>query len=76
MSSVEWHLIAVKASANRSKEKRGPHEWLPSNDNYACEYVRTWIAIKLEWELAVAPDEKAFLEEATEGCEFTPVNQI
>ena len=40
------HLIAVKASANRSKGAKGPDEWLPPTISYQCQYVRDWEAIK------------------------------
>jgi hypothetical protein len=36
------HLIAVSASANRSKGKKGPDEWLPTNDDYVCQYLTDW----------------------------------
>jgi TPR repeat protein len=61
---VSHHLIAAKAGANRSKGKRGPEEWLPSDESYVCEYVRDWIEIKVQWELSVSVEEKAALNEA------------
>jgi len=45
------HLIAVDRSANRSKGSRQPHEWLPPNDAYRCEYLRAWVTVKTEWAL-------------------------
>lgn len=65
---VAHHLIAVKASANRSKGKKGPEEWLPPNASYVCEYVRTWGDIKVQWELAVTAGEKALLERELVRC--------
>jgi hypothetical protein len=45
------HLIAVDRSANRSKGSKQPHEWLPPNDAYRCEYLRAWAGVKAEWAL-------------------------
>jgi hypothetical protein len=33
-------LIAVSASANRSKGSRGPEEWLPPKEDFRCPYLK------------------------------------
>lgn len=45
------HLLAVSRSANRSKGSKSPLEWLPSNKDYSCEYIKIWIELKNIWEL-------------------------
>ena len=45
------HLIAVSASANRSKGARDPSEWLPTNQAYHVQYAKAWVGIKVLWGL-------------------------
>ena len=45
-------LIAVSASANRSKGDKDPARWLPQNSAYHCNYVKNWVAVKTTWGLA------------------------
>lgn len=52
-------LIAVTATSNRSKSDRDPADWLPPNQAYHCQYIATWVKIKIFWGLSV--DEREFL---------------
>lgn len=72
--AVAHHLIAVKASANRSKGKPGPDEWLPSLKGYRCNYVKQWITIKARWGLSVAKAEKRKISKLSAGC-LGPVHE-
>ena len=64
----EDHLIAVDKSANRQKGKDAPHEWMPYNTSYQCQYVATWIEIKYLWELSVTSTEYNFLSYFLGNC--------
>ena len=59
-------LIAVEAGANRSKRDRDPAHWLPPNQVYHCEYIRSWVDLKNHWALSMDPVEEGFL--ADSGC--------
>ena len=63
------HLVAVTASANRSKGARGPEDWLPPDEGYWCQYGRDWMAVKVEWELKVTPAEFEALGEMLGTCQ-------
>jgi hypothetical protein len=66
------HLIAVTASANRSKSDRGPEDWRPPDATYWCEYANDWARIKSTWRLSVTFAEYAALGEMLETCS-TPI---
>ena len=54
-------LIAVSASANRSKREKDPARWLPPHRAYRCEYLKTWVDLKRHWDLTADPVEVKFL---------------
>lgn len=62
------HLIAVKASANRSKSAQGPANWKPPLQSYHCQYAQDWRAIKNRWGLTMTDDELAAVEEMETTC--------
>ena len=57
-------LIAVSASANRSKGDRDPVHWLPPNRAYCCGYLKAWVDLKRHWGLAADPVENQFVAES------------
>ena len=66
------HLIAVTASANRSKGARGPEEWKPENRSYWCQYAIDWVTIKDTWNLTVTQDEHDALAQMLNTCAEQP----
>ena len=66
------HLIAVTASANRSKGARGPDQWKPEDRTYWCQYAVDWITIKSTWELTVTEQEHTALVQMLDTCAKRP----
>ena len=62
-------LIAVSASANRSKGDKDPSDWMPKNKDYWCEYIRDWQIVKNEWKLDMDEKEREFIEVKNKECE-------
>ena len=61
-------LIAVSASSNRSKGDKDPAKWLPKvSKEQICEYVLSWVAVKLRYSLTTDPIEARKIREVTEG---------
>ena len=66
------HLIAVTASANRSKGARGPEAWKPEDQSYWCQYAIDWITIKDDWNLTVTLREIDALTGMLDTCANPP----
>lgn len=63
------HLIAVTASANRSKGARAPDTWKPKDQSYWCQYAIDWVSIKNTWHLTVTEPEYDALAVMLATCE-------
>jgi hypothetical protein len=68
LSNTE-HLIAVSASANRSKGSRDPAKWMPPNRAYWCEYLTNWVLVKINYSLSIDQDEHSALVKGFAVCE-------
>ena len=66
------HLIAVTASANRSKGARGPEDWKPEDRTHWCRYATDWITAKDTWDLTVTQHEYDALVEMVNTCDAPP----
>lgn len=65
---VEWALIAVSASSNRSKSDKDPADWLPPDPDDLCPFLSAWIAVKVRWQLAVDQEERSAISSRITDC--------
>lgn len=63
------HLIAVSASANRSKGSKDIARWLPKNLQFHCAYVRLWLEVKTRWALTMDDAEAKAIADMLTDCE-------
>lgn len=63
-----YHLLAVSASANRSKSDKGPSEWKPENKDFHCQYAIAWTAVLTNWELNSTPADKSAIKDMLGTC--------
>jgi hypothetical protein len=61
-------LIAVTASANRSKGDRDPASWQPPNRGAWCEFATAWATTKARWGLSADQAEVGALKNMLAGC--------
>nr|WP_037812495.1 HNH endonuclease family protein [Streptomyces sp. SID8354] len=62
------NLIAVEASANRSKSDGDAADWLPSYAGYRCTYVARQVAVKQKYGLWVTRAEQAAMAKVLDSC--------
>lgn len=62
------HLIAVTAAANRAKSDSPPDQWRPPDDTAWCRYARSWVMVKVKWELTATTSERDALGQMLETC--------
>jgi hypothetical protein len=66
-------LIAVTASANRSKGDSEPAGYLPPRRSFDCRYEAWWVAVKWRWHLSVDRREKSWLAGHLKACGWPAV---
>jgi hypothetical protein len=65
-------LIAVTASANRSKGDQDPKTWLPSKGK--CTYIESWVAIKVRYSLTFDTGELSVIQSYFTSCPITNIS--
>jgi hypothetical protein len=66
-------LVAVSASANRSKGDKDPAKWMPANVAFRCTYVRVWAEVKLRWSMGMDAAERQAVAGMLHDCDDTPL---
>jgi hypothetical protein len=61
-------LIAVSEVSEEARKDEDPGSWLPSNNGYLCEYLRSWVYVKTVYKLAVDPGEREAIAAASLYC--------
>lgn len=62
------HLLAVSASANRSKSDRNPAEWWPENTAYSCQFATKYVDVATKYGLQFSKADVAALEKGLKTC--------
>ncbi|HVW32937.1 MAG TPA: lamin tail domain-containing protein [Acidimicrobiia bacterium] len=62
-------LVAVTATANRSKGDQDPAEWKPPAPSFWCDYATWWTTVKIRWGLTADRAEVDALRAMLSGCD-------
>ena len=65
-------LIAVTASANRSKGDQDVKTWLPAKNR--CTYIEAWVAVKVRYSLTFDTGEFSVIQSYFTSCPITNVS--
>jgi hypothetical protein len=68
LANDPMNLLAVSASANRSKGVGDAATWLPSNKSYRCAYVARQVAVKAKYGLWITAAEHSASARILDGC--------
>lgn len=62
------NLLVVDDATNQAKSDQAPHEWLPPQKSYWCEYGKRWERIKDKYGLRYSNQERIVLNSLNETC--------
>lgn len=62
----DFHLLSVNGRENLKKSDYSPADYVPPNRRYTCEFLKSWLSVKLIWSLRMTPPEKAAIERIAE----------
>lgn len=52
------NLVIAYKKFNRQKGAKGISEWLPSNKEIACQYIKKWLRISSKYSIPLTPQER------------------
>lgn len=66
----DFHLLSVEGEENEKKLDYDPSKYMPPNNEFTCEYLKTWLKIKEIWSLRLTYKEASAILEyiEKEGC--------
>lgn len=67
------NLSIVQKSAAAERRARTVEEWLPSNQELACKFVRNWTLVKSQNNLSVSEAEAAILATELQRCDLLDI---
>lgn len=53
----KFHLMSVNGPENLKKSDHSPAGYVPPNKRFTCEFLKSWLNIKLIWDLRITPEE-------------------
>ncbi len=62
------NLLVVDDATNQAKSDKAPHQWLPPNKDFWCEYGRRWRHVKDKYRLLYSKQERTTLKLLAETC--------
>lgn len=62
------NLLIVDDAINQAKSDKAPHEWLPPNKAFWCEYGRRWQRVKDKYRLRYSAPERDVLKRLAATC--------
>lgn len=62
------NLLVVDDATNQAKSDKAPHEWLPPNRAFWCEYGRRWQRVKDKYRLLFSAAERYVLKQLADTC--------
>ena len=61
-------LIAVTGASNNAKSDRDPAEWRPPRPEAWCGFARSWVTVKVRWDLTADAAEAGALRDMLAAC--------
>lgn len=63
------NLLVVDDATNQTKSDKAPHQWLPPDKRFWCEYGRLWAHVKQKYRLTVTQPERTALKQLAATCQ-------
>lgn len=68
----KFHLLPVDGPENLRKSDHTPSGYVPPNKEFTCEFVKTWLNIKVIWSLRITPQEAEAIQKIVNDNQCSP----